>query len=114
MECAALVRSIRKGELDRTLIPESPMDILAQQIVAACAAEDWSEDELFAMVRRAYPYRDLAREDFDEILDMLSEGIAARRGRYGAYLHRDGVNRSAAGRARQPPSRNHQRRSDSR
>src|SRR5205814_2781119 len=51
----------------------------------------WSEDELFALVRRAYPYRDLARADFDAIVEMLSEGIAARRGRYGAYLHRDRV-----------------------
>ena len=98
IECAALVRSIRRGELDRILIPESPMDILAQQIVAACAAEDWSEDDLFAMVRRAYPYRELARKDFDEIVGMLSEGIAARRGRYGAYLHRDGVNHRLRGR----------------
>jgi ATP-dependent helicase Lhr and Lhr-like helicase len=98
IECAALVRSIRRGELDRILIPESPMDILAQQIVAACAAEDWSEDDLFAMVRRAYPYRELARKDFDEIVGVLSEGIAARRGRYGAYLHRDGVNHRLRGR----------------
>jgi ATP-dependent helicase Lhr and Lhr-like helicase len=98
IECAALVRSIRRGELDRILIPESPLDILAQQVVAACAAEDWSEDDLFALVRRAYPYRSLARKDFDEIIGMLSEGIAARRGRYGAYLHRDGVNKRLRGR----------------
>ncbi len=98
IECAALVRSIRSGELDRILIPESSLDILAQQIVAACAAEDWSEDDLFALVRRAYPYRDLARKDFDEIIGVLSEGIAARRGRYGAYLHRDGVNHRLRGR----------------
>ena len=89
LECAALVRAIHRGELDRIIIPEAPLDILAQQIVAACAAEEWGEDDLFALVRRAYPYRNLARADFDEILEMLSEGIAARRGRYGAYLHRD-------------------------
>ena len=98
IECAALVRSIRRGELDRILTPESPLDILAQQIVAACAAEDWSEDDLFALVRRAYPYRDLPRKDFDEIIGMLSEGIAARRGRYSAYIHRDGVNKRLRGR----------------
>jgi ATP-dependent Lhr-like helicase len=98
IECAALVRSIRHGELDRILIPESPLDILAQQIVAACAAEDWQEDDLFALVRRAYPYRNLTRSDFDEIIEMLSNGIAARRGRYGAYLHRDQVNRRVSGR----------------
>jgi ATP-dependent helicase Lhr and Lhr-like helicase len=92
LECAALVRAIRQGDLDRLMIPESPLDVLAQQIVAACAAEEWSEDEMFALVRRAYPYRNLKRETFDSILEMLAEGIAARRGRYGSYLHRDRVN----------------------
>jgi ATP-dependent Lhr-like helicase len=92
LECAALVRAIRHGDLDRLMIPESPLDVLAQQIVAACSAEEWSEDEMFALVRRAYPYRNLTRETFDSILEMLAEGIAAKRGRYGAYLHRDRVN----------------------
>ena len=92
LECAALVRAIRQGDLDRIAIPEAPMDILAQQVVAMCAAEDWNETELFQTVRRAYPYRDLARADFDEVLAMLSEGIASSRGRYAAYLHRDRVN----------------------
>ncbi|MGA9899007.1 MAG: DEAD/DEAH box helicase [Terriglobales bacterium] len=105
-ECAALVRAIRHGDLDRLMIPEAPADILAQQIVAICAAgatgttvhtgeEDagWDEDDLFALVKRAYPYRNLTRETYQSILEMLSEGIAARRGRYGAYLHRDRVNR---------------------
>jgi ATP-dependent Lhr-like helicase len=100
-ECAALVRAIRGGDLDRLMIPEASTDILAQQIVAICAAgaarsgeEDagWDEDELFALLKRAYPYRNLSREAYDSILEMLSEGIAARRGRYGAYLHRDRVN----------------------
>jgi ATP-dependent Lhr-like helicase len=153
LECAALVRAIRQGDLDRLIIPESPLDILAQQIVATCAAESsnahvaraprprapesiteaqdskelsqedtalfaitqatanldtragrprhtasdddggWDEDELFALVKRAYPYRNLTREIYDSVLEMLSEGIAARRGRYGAYIHRDRVNR---------------------
>ncbi|MGB8948990.1 MAG: DEAD/DEAH box helicase [Candidatus Sulfotelmatobacter sp.] len=92
LECAALVRAIRHGDLDRLMIPESPLDVLAQQIVAACAAEEWSEDAMFALVRRACPYRNLERATFDSILEMLSEGIASRRGRYGAYLHRDRVN----------------------
>ena len=92
VECAALVRAIKHGDLDRLIIPESPLDVLAQQMVAACAAEEWDEDEMFALARRAYPYRNLKRETFDAILEMLSEGIAARRGRYGAYLHRDRVN----------------------
>jgi ATP-dependent helicase Lhr and Lhr-like helicase len=152
VECAALVRAIRQGELDRLMIPDAPLDILAQQIVAACAAESssvartllsasrwasraaeirgqdgilpgtqgktlqdrrleiaqaaaqagvpaphedadgWDEDQLFHLVKRAYPYRNLSRETFNAIVEMLSEGIAARRGRYGAYLHRDRVN----------------------
>ena len=98
IECAALVRAINRLELDRILIPECPLDILAQHMVAVCAAEDWLEDDLFALVRRAYPYRNLARKDFDEIIEMLSNGIAARRGRYGAYLHRDQVNNRLHGR----------------
>jgi ATP-dependent helicase Lhr and Lhr-like helicase len=93
LEFAALVRAIRQGELDRLMIPESPLDILAQQVVAACASEEWDEDALFALLRRAYPYRNLSRETFISVLEMLSEGIAARRGRYGAYIHRDLVNR---------------------
>ena len=163
MECAALVRAIKQGDLDRLMIPEAPLDVLAQQIVATCASasgnananvartrperqskgprprassidavapegaeslpklssphldldlevaltdsrpgapaphlesdgDGWGEDELFALVKRAYPYRNLKRETFDSILEMLSEGIAARRGRYGAYVHRDRVN----------------------
>jgi ATP-dependent helicase Lhr and Lhr-like helicase len=102
LECASLVRAIRQGDLDRLIIPDSPLDILAQQIVATCTtsggaqgSEDpgWDEDDLFALVKRAYPYRNLSRELFDSIVEMLSEGIAARRGRYGAYLHHDRVNR---------------------
>ena len=91
IECAALVRAMRRGELDRLAVPESPLDVLAQQMVAACAAEEWLEDDLFALVRRAYPYRCLPRADFDALLAMLSEGISARRGRYGSYLFRDRV-----------------------
>jgi ATP-dependent Lhr-like helicase len=98
LECAGLVWAIREGELDRIHIPEAPLDVLAQQIVATCAAEDWSEDDLFALVRRAYSYRNLPRADFDTIIEMLSEGIAARRGRYAAYLHRDRVNGRLRGR----------------
>ena len=157
LECAALVRAIRQGDLDRLMIPDAPLDILAQQIVATCAAEStsarvgraprppvpeavseaenskselwgtdsssaganhltraaldtragrprhtdqvdeddggWDEDELFALVTRAYPYRNLSRETYNSILEMLSEGIASRRGRYGAYIHHDRVNR---------------------
>jgi ATP-dependent Lhr-like helicase len=98
IECAALVRAIRAGELDRIEIPQAPLDILAQQLVAACAADDWNEDDLFEMVRRAYPYRDLTRADFNSVIEMLSEGIATSRGRRGAFLHRDQVNGRVRGR----------------
>ena len=98
IECAALVRAIRRGELDRIEIPRNALDILAQQMVAACAAEEFGEDELFALMRSAWPYRTLPRQTFDDVLAMLSEGIATARGRSGAYLHRDGVNRRLRGR----------------
>ncbi|HKP38951.1 MAG TPA: DEAD/DEAH box helicase [Pyrinomonadaceae bacterium] len=92
VECAALIDAVRRGELDRLDIPEQPLDILAQQMVAAVAPEEWTEDALFEMVRRAYPFRNLSREDFDAILRMLSEGFTTQRGRRSAYLHHDAVN----------------------
>ncbi len=98
LECAALVRAIRSGELDRLEIPQAPLDVLAQQIVAAAACEEWSEDELFEMVRNAYVYRALARADFDAVLEMLAEGIVTRHGRSRAFLHRDRVNGRLRGR----------------
>ncbi|HTZ47427.1 MAG TPA: DEAD/DEAH box helicase [Verrucomicrobiae bacterium] len=98
VESAALVRAMRTGDLDKIEIPKAPMDVLAQQIVAMCACDDWKEEELFARVRQAYPYRDLERAAFDSIVEMLFEGIAARRGRYGSYLMRDRVNGRLHGR----------------
>ena len=92
VECAALVRAIRKGELDRLEIPESPLDILAQQIVAEVACAEYKKADLLALIRSAYPYRNLSEKEFDEVVDVLSEGIATSRGRSGAYLHRDRVN----------------------
>jgi len=93
VECAAAVLAIRSGDLDRIQVPDKPLDILAQQIVAMCSCEDWDEAALFDCVRRAYPYRELTADEFERILEMLSQGIASQRGRYGAYLHRDMVNR---------------------
>jgi len=92
VECAALVDSANRGELDRLVIPEQPLDVLAQQIVAEVAARDWSEQDLYARLRRAWPYRALQREQFGEVLRMLAEGFASRRGRRGAALHYDAVN----------------------
>jgi ATP-dependent Lhr-like helicase len=91
VECAALLAAVGRGHLDRVIPPRAPLDILAQQIVAACAAEEWGEEELFALVRRAAPFAELARADFDEVLAMLAEGIQTGRGRRGAYLHRDRI-----------------------
>jgi len=91
LEQAALIRKMRAGELDRLEIPEEPIDVLMQQIVACCAAESWEEDALFHVLRRAYSYRSLARERFDQILTLLHTGIESSRGRYGAYLLRDTI-----------------------
>src|SRR5262249_40232267 len=98
VECAALMRAIRAGFLDALEIPPWPLDVLAQQIVSAAACESWNEDDLFDLVSRAYPYRDLPREDFDAVLEMLSEGISTQRGRSGAFLHRDQINHVVRGR----------------
>jgi ATP-dependent Lhr-like helicase len=93
VECAALLDSVQRGELDRLIIPPKPLDVLAQQMVAEVSAREYGEDELYALARRAWPYRDLTRAEFDAVLHMLSEGYATRRGRRSAYLHRDAVNR---------------------
>lgn len=93
IECAALIRAIRAGRLDQIKVPPAPLDILAQQIVAAAATRDWHEDDLFDLCRRAFPYRDLDRREFDAVVRMLADGIATRRGRGHAYLHHDRINR---------------------
>jgi ATP-dependent helicase Lhr and Lhr-like helicase len=98
IECAAVVRAIRAGILDKTEIPQAPLDILAQQLVAISATGEWNENELFALVQSAYPYRDLTRKSFNSVIEVLSEGIATMRGRRGAMLHRDQVNGVVKGR----------------
>jgi ATP-dependent Lhr-like helicase len=92
VECAALLRGVKAGRLDAIIVPERPLDIVAQQVVAECAAQDWAEDGLFELVTTAAPFAGLPREDFDEVLEMVSEGIRTGRGRRAAYLHRDQVN----------------------
>jgi ATP-dependent helicase Lhr and Lhr-like helicase len=93
IDCTALLDAVRRGELDRLHIPEHPLDVLSQQIVAEVAAREYGEDELFDLVRGAYPYRNLERKDFDAVVRMLAEGIDTKRGRRGTYLHRDAVNK---------------------
>ena len=90
LESLALVRAVRRGELDRIEIPQAPLDILAQQIVAAVACDEWDEDALLDLFRRAWPYRNLAREDYEAVLKMLSEGIKPG-SKAGTYLHRDQI-----------------------
>jgi len=91
LEQAALVRKLRNGELDRLEVPPQPIDVLMQQLVAACGAEPWHKSVLYEVVRRAYPYRDLTWEQYEEIVGILGNGIESSRGRYGAYLLQDGV-----------------------
>jgi ATP-dependent helicase Lhr and Lhr-like helicase len=98
VECTALMDGVRRGELDRLAIPDQPLDVLAQQIVAEVAARDWEEAALYERLRRAWPFRKLAREDFDAVVRMLAEGFTTRRGRNGALIHRDGVHHILRGR----------------
>ena len=98
IECAAMLRATRDGRLDRLIIPNKPLDILAQQIVAASAGEEWDENELYERVRSAYPYRDLTRVEFDDVVQMLAEGFTTRRGRRSAHIHYDGINHTLKGR----------------
>ena len=92
VQCAAAISAVRSGALDRIRIPENALDIMAQQMVATVAATgEITEEELWALLRRAYPFRTLERTAFEAVLEMLSEGISSRRGRRSAHLHRDRV-----------------------
>lgn len=91
LEQAALVQAMQRGQLDQLEVPLHPRDVLMQQIVAAVSAEPWEEDALYALVTRAYPYHTLSREEFDELIALLHQGIESSRGRYGAYILRDGI-----------------------
>src|SRR5215204_3018741 len=94
IECAAMVRAVYDGELDRVSVPDQPLDVLAQQIVAEVGARDeWDEAALFSLFSSAYPYRNLQKRDFDEVVEMLARGYATRRGRRGALIHHDSLNR---------------------
>ena len=98
IECAALLRSVRLGELDRIVTQDAPLDVLAQQMAAEVATTEYGEDELFAFVRRAWPYRALSRSDFDAVVGMLADGVATKRGRRAALVHRDEVHAVLKGR----------------
>ena len=98
VESSALLAAVRAGRLDAVEPPEAPLDILAQQIVAETAAAEWRTDDLFELVRRAHHYRDLTRGQFDEVLELVTEGVATGRGTRAAYVHHDAVNGELRGR----------------
>ncbi len=98
VECCAILDAVRRDELDQLSVPKGHLDVLCQQIIAEVACEEWSLSELFSHIKLAYPYRDLAREKFDEIIEMLSQGFATSRGRRSRYLHHDAVNHRVSAR----------------
>jgi ATP-dependent helicase Lhr and Lhr-like helicase len=98
IECLGLLAGVRAGHLDAIHPPEAPLDILAQHVIAETSAERWTEDELFDLCRRAAPFAELSRADFDEVLDLVTDGIETGRGQRGAYVHRDKVNHEVEGR----------------
>jgi ATP-dependent Lhr-like helicase len=98
VECAALLRATRLGQLDAIVNHDAPLDVLAQQLVAESACCEYPEDELFGLVQQAWPYRQLSRTDFDAVLRMIAEGFDTRRGRRAALVHRDEINRVVRGR----------------
>ncbi|MDH3755989.1 MAG: DEAD/DEAH box helicase, partial [Acidimicrobiia bacterium] len=98
VESAALMTAVRAGRLDAVEPPVAPLDILAQQIIAETAADEWRTDDLYSLVRRSLPYADLPRESFDQVIELVSNGVQTGRGRRGAYVHHDAVNGEARGR----------------
>ncbi|HYC91212.1 MAG TPA: DEAD/DEAH box helicase [Thermoanaerobaculia bacterium] len=98
VECTALLRAVERGELDRIVTHDAPLDVLAQQVVAEASCEEYAEEELYALAKRAWPYRELTRESFDAVVKMTAEGFATKRGRRAALVHRDEVNGVVKGR----------------
>jgi ATP-dependent Lhr-like helicase len=93
VECAALLDCVRRGELDALKVVPEPLDVLAQQIVAETACDEWDEDALFELVRGAWPYAALARERYTDVVRMVSEGYTTRHGARAGHVHRDVVHR---------------------
>ena len=112
VECAALLRAVHRGELDRIVQHDAPLDVLTQQIAAETACREYAEPELFDLVRRAWPYRELDRTTFDAVVAMAADGFTTRRGRKGALLHRDEVNGVLRGRRAHAHAGHHGRRRD--
>ena len=91
VECVALLDSVRRGELDALRFVPAPLDVLAQQLIAEVACREWNEDALFDLVTRAWPYRQLSRERYAEVVRMISDGFTTRHGPRAGYVHRDAV-----------------------
>jgi len=98
VECAALLRASRRGDLDAIVTHDAPLDVLAQQITAETSCRACAEDDLHELITRAWPYRELVRSDFDAVVSMVADGFATPRGRRAALVHRDEVNRVLRGR----------------
>jgi len=98
LECAALLDSVQRGELDALIMPPAPLDVLAQQLVAELACTEWHEDALYALVVRAWPYAGLERKEFDDVVRMLADGFSTRFGQRASYVHHDAVHRKLRGR----------------
>ena len=98
VECAALLRASRRGDLDAIVTHDAPLDVLAQQITAETSCRACAEDDLHELITRAWPYRKLVRSDFDAVVAMVADGFATPRGRRAALVHRDEVNRVLRGR----------------
>lgn len=93
VETTALVHAANNDDLDQVIIPHQPLDVLAQQIVAEVSSREWQVDELYQTLCRATPYAKLALKEFEKVIQMLADGYSTRRGRRGAYLHYDAINR---------------------
>jgi ATP-dependent Lhr-like helicase len=98
LECAALLGAVRAGRLDSIELPRPPLDILAQQVVAEVAAQEWRTDDLHRLVVRAAPYTELTRAQFDEVIELVARGVQTARGPRGRYVHHDAVNGELRGR----------------
>jgi ATP-dependent Lhr-like helicase len=98
IECAALLDCVRRGELDTLVIPKAPLDVLAQQIIAEVSCQEWQEQDLLALFRKASPYAEVDETHYQALLSMLAEGYSGRQGVRAAYLHRDAVTRTLRGR----------------
>ncbi len=93
VECTALLYAVNQGKMDTLSVYESPLDVLSQQLIAEVASQQWDERSLFNVVTSAWPYRSLSYEQYDDVLAMIAEGFATRRGRRSAYIYRDEVNK---------------------